>query len=79
MSQGKGDEAIREYQEAIRLEPDLASAHNNLAISLYLKGDYAEAWKEVRLCRKYGLNPHPGFIKALSQKMPEPADSGKGP
>lgn len=72
-NQGKDDEAIREFQEAVRLKPDLRNAHNNLAISLYLKGRYAKAWKEVELCRKYGLNPHPDFVKALSQKMPEPA------
>jgi len=72
-SQGKGDEAIREFREASRLKPALVSAHNNLAVSLYVKGDYAGAWKEVNLCRKYGLEPHPDFLKALSQKMPEPA------
>ena len=70
-NQGKGDEAIREFREAVRLKPDLASAHNNLAVSLYSNGKYAEAWKEVKLCRKYGLNPHPGFLKALSGKVPE--------
>ena len=73
-SQSRDNEAIWEYLEAIRLKPDLAAAHNNLAVSLYFTGDYAGAWKEVRLCRKYGINPHPGFLEALSQKMPEPAE-----
>ncbi len=69
---GKLDEAIKEYREAIRLDPTLGEAHNNLAIALYFKGDYAGAWKEVKLCRKYGITPHPDFLKALSERMPEP-------
>jgi tetratricopeptide (TPR) repeat protein len=66
------DEAMRAYRKAIRLKPDLAEAHNNLAVDLYYKGRYAEAWKEVRLSRKYGAQPAPGFLKALAEKMPEP-------
>lgn len=69
---GKIDEAIWEYRQAIRIKPDLAEAHNNLAVALYFKGDYAGAWKEARLCQKYGLSPHPDFLKALSKKMAEP-------
>ncbi|MDI6827925.1 MAG: tetratricopeptide repeat protein, partial [Armatimonadota bacterium] len=69
---GKLDEAIKEYREAIRLDPALGEAHNNLAIALYLKGDYAGAWKEVKLCRRYGITPHPDFVRALSERMPEP-------
>ncbi len=62
------DEAIAEYEEAIRLNPKLAEAHNNLAIDLYTTGRYAEAWREVGLARKYGMEPHPGFLKALSAR-----------
>ncbi|HUV05956.1 MAG TPA: tetratricopeptide repeat protein [Armatimonadota bacterium] len=71
---GRTDEAIQEYRRAIRIKPDLAEAHNNLAVALYAKGNYAEAWKEVRLCRKHGLSPHPDFLRALSEKMPDPED-----
>jgi len=70
----KLDEAMAYYRKAIEIQPDLAEAHNNLAVDLYLKGDYAGAWKEVRLARKYGLEPNPSFLQALSAKMPE--DSG---
>ena len=67
---GKLDEAIPEYIEAIRLKPRLAKAHKELAIALFFKGDYAGAWREVRLCRKYGGRPHPIFLRDLSRKMP---------
>ncbi|MDH7480878.1 MAG: tetratricopeptide repeat protein, partial [Armatimonadota bacterium] len=64
------DEAIDEYRKAIQIKPDFADAHNNLAVMLYLKGDYAGAWKEIALAKKYGGKPHPQFLKALTQKMP---------
>jgi len=70
--QDKTDEAIREYREAIRLKPNLAEAHNNLAVALYFKAEYAEAWKEVYLCRNHGGSPIPDFLNALSEKMRDP-------
>jgi hypothetical protein len=70
--QKKGDEALAMYLEAVRLNPALAEVHNNLAIKYYFKGEYAKAWEEVRLTRKYGVEPHAEFIKALCAKMPEP-------
>jgi Tfp pilus assembly protein PilF len=70
--QNKIDEAIKEYREAIRLKPDMSEAHNNLAVALYGKGEYAQAWKEVYLCRKYGGSPIPDFLNALSEKTPDP-------
>ena len=69
---GDKEAAIREYREAISLKPDFAAAHNNLAVALFFTGDYAEAWKEVHLCRKYGLEPPSGFLQALSAKMADP-------
>ena len=37
--QGKLDEAIAEYREAMRLKPDLAEAHTNLGIALLRPGE----------------------------------------
>ena len=37
---------------------------------LTLRG-IAWAFKQVRLCLKYGYHPDPGFVQALSTKMPE--------
>ena len=64
--------AVREYQEALRIRPDFAEAHNNLATVYYFKGDYASAWKEVYLCRDHGGTPNPDFLRALVEKMPDP-------
>ncbi len=72
--QGKLDEAIAQYAEVVRLKPDFADAYNNLAIALFEKGDYFGAWQAVHLARKNGGNPHPDFIRALSQRMPDPGE-----
>ena len=40
---GQIDEAIRHYQEALRLKPDFAPAHNELGIALSHKGQIDEA------------------------------------
>ena len=65
-------EAVRCYREAIRIDPALTRAHNNLAIARYYQRNYAEAWKEVHASRKHGGEPHPGFLRALAGKMPDP-------
>jgi tetratricopeptide (TPR) repeat protein len=48
MDQGKLDEAIRQYQEAVRLKPDHANAHNNLGAALDEKGQTDEAIRQFQ-------------------------------
>jgi Flp pilus assembly protein TadD len=69
---GRTDEAIHRFSEAVRVKPDLAQAHGSLAIAYLMKGDYSQSWSEVHLCQSYGLQMPGGFLRALSQKMPEP-------
>ncbi|MDH7481118.1 MAG: tetratricopeptide repeat protein [Armatimonadota bacterium] len=69
---GKLDKAYQAYQHAIRSKPGFGKPHNNMAVILYMRGDYAGAWREVELYIKSGGRPHPGFINALSEKMPKP-------
>lgn len=66
------DEAIAEYSKAAHLKPNFGGAHRNMAVCLFLVGRYSDAWLEVQLARKYGAEPHPNFLKALSQKMQKP-------
>jgi tetratricopeptide (TPR) repeat protein len=42
------DGAIREYREALRIQPDYADAHVNLGVALYDKGDLDGAIREYR-------------------------------
>ncbi len=57
--QGKVDEAVAAFREAIRLKPDYAEAHNNLGIALAGQGKVDEAVAEhreaIRLKPDYAL------------------------
>lgn len=66
------DEALTWYSKALEIKPDLPMVHNDLAGVLYYKGEYAKAWQEIKMCRKYGGNPSPALLQMLSAKMPEP-------
>jgi len=68
----RNDEAMQEYRAVIRIRPDHAGARMNLATLLYLRGDYAEAWREIQECRNHGYAPDPRFVEVLAAKMPEP-------
>src|SRR5262249_13951258 len=46
LKQGRLAEALRWFEEAIRLRPDHAEAHKNRAIGWLLQGDYARGWPE---------------------------------
>ncbi|MBU0618432.1 MAG: tetratricopeptide repeat protein, partial [Planctomycetes bacterium] len=48
-SQGRLDEAISHYRQAIKIKPTFADAHNNLAIVLTLQGKLDEAIRHYRL------------------------------
>jgi len=41
--------AISHYRDAIRIDPGYATAHHNLSHALFLRGDFAEAWRESAL------------------------------
>ena len=44
-AQGKYDEAVKAYDEAIRLDPSFADAWYNKGLALYSQGKYDEAVK----------------------------------
>ena len=42
-TQGKLDQAMAQYTEALRLKPDYAEAHNNLGLALAAQGKLDQA------------------------------------
>ncbi|MGB8369652.1 MAG: tetratricopeptide repeat protein, partial [Limisphaerales bacterium] len=53
---GNLNEAIRQFQEALRLKPDYAEAHNNLGIALNYEGQFDEAIAQYQEALR--LKPH---------------------
>jgi tetratricopeptide (TPR) repeat protein len=62
--QGLTDEAVRQYRKALELDPESASAHYNLGVSLMRRSEYAAAESHFRA--------------ALEQKPSAPAYTGLG-
>jgi Flp pilus assembly protein TadD len=50
------DQAIAEYNEAIRLKPDYARAHYNLGVALEKKGDLQAALAQCRIASELDAN-----------------------
>jgi tetratricopeptide (TPR) repeat protein len=73
-SMDRTEEAIPHLEEAVRIEPGLIEAHNNLAVAYYFASRYRDAWREVKICRELGLEPSGEFLDALEERMPEPAE-----
>jgi len=46
MALGRGEEAIHAGRRAVRLAPECADAHWNLALALLSEGHFAEGWRE---------------------------------
>jgi tetratricopeptide (TPR) repeat protein len=62
--QGLTDEAVEQYEKALELDPESASAHYNLGVSLARRSEYAAAERQFRA--------------ALEQKPSGPAYAGLG-
>ncbi len=48
MRQGKPDEALQSFREALRADPDLPEAHYNAGMALLQRGDLVEAVDHLR-------------------------------
>jgi tetratricopeptide (TPR) repeat protein len=69
--QGRLDEAISEFQEALKERPDYPGAHNNLGIVLDRQGHFDDAIKhylqEIRINPNYA-NPHNNLGSTLEKQ-----------
>jgi len=60
------------YTEALKLQPNSAYVYGSWATASFWLGDYASAWRYVKLARQYGGTPGKRFLEMLEAKMPEP-------
>jgi tetratricopeptide (TPR) repeat protein len=67
---GRTTEALREYQEAVRLNPGMGQAHNNLASLLEGSGQYEEAllhYREALLLKPAAWQAHANLAACLAR------------
>ena len=61
------DAAIRGYDKAIALQPDLTVAYHNRAIAHSQTKAYDDAWTDVRMVRRLGGTPSSDFVEELTK------------
>jgi tetratricopeptide (TPR) repeat protein len=64
---GAMSDAEREYLEALKADPKLGEAHNNLAVVYMLTQRYAEANAEVKAAEKSGFRVNPQLKEDLKK------------
>ncbi len=64
---GKLEEAEREYQAAISVNPKLGAAHNNLAVIYMMTGRFDQAERSMKLAEKGGFPVSPRFKDDLKK------------
>jgi len=70
---GQTAEAEKAYREAIKIDPKLGPAHNNLAVIYMMAGRFDEASEEVRRAEKAGLSVPDEFKQELKRRALEAA------
>ncbi len=66
---GMLDDAAARYQEALRLDPRLGSAYNNLALVSFSRGRYEEALNCLLRAEGAGVKINPEFKKTVLAKI----------
>jgi Flp pilus assembly protein TadD len=65
---GNVENAIKEFHKTIALDPRNDRAHSNLALLLYVRGDYAGAQREAQAAKDAGGSPPPDLLDAVKRK-----------
>ncbi|MDB4793621.1 tetratricopeptide repeat protein [Methylacidiphilales bacterium] len=76
LAENRFDEAMEQFYQVLKIDPDYAGAHNNLGIILYQKGSIPEAIEEFRKAAEsdpYDANNdnNYGFALARNNRIPE--------
>jgi tetratricopeptide (TPR) repeat protein len=68
---GRMDEAEGAFLEAVKIDPKLGPAHNNLAVMYMMGGRFKEAKEEIRRAEKAGTAVSDAFKKELERRARE--------
>ena len=72
---GQLPEAQAAFQEAVKIDPKLGPAHNNLAVMYMMNGQFEEAKQAVKRAEKAGTR----VPEAFKQELERRAKAGAGP
>lgn len=64
-------EATAEFREAARLNPEYLPAQQALAVAYAITQNFALAWKQVHLVRKYNIDLPQEFLRQLNKSLSE--------
>ncbi len=67
---GEDDRAVKAARKGLELSPDSALGHNNLAVALYFKGNYADAKNHLDKAKELGYSVDPNFVSSLQENLP---------
>ena len=65
---GSIEDAEREYREALKVDPKLGEAHNNLAVICMQTGRLDEAEGEIKLAEKAGIRVSPALKEEIKNR-----------
>lgn len=68
---GQRTEAQAAFLEAVEIDPRLGPAHNNLAVTYMMSGEFAKAKEEVRRAEKAGTRVSDAFKQELERRTRE--------
>ena len=68
---GQRAEAQAAFQEAVKIDPKLGPAHNNLAVMHMLNGRFDEAKQEVKLAEKSGTRVPDSLKQEIERRAKE--------
>jgi tetratricopeptide (TPR) repeat protein len=72
---GMLDEALEQFNKAISIKPSYGEAHNNVAVVYFLKKEYKEAWRHLKIAQELHAQVNPKFVEDLKKAYPEPLDN----
>ena len=72
---GMLNEALEQFNKAIGINPEYGEAHNNLAVVYFLRKEYKDAWRHLKIARKLHAQANLKFVEDLKKIYPEPQDN----
>jgi len=66
---GEDDRAVTAARKGLEIEPDSPLGHNNLAVALYFKEEFPEAYKHMLKAKELGYSVDPNFSARLQEHL----------